>query len=79
MIYRGKVTNGQIVLETDVTLPEGAAVEVSIREESRDEPHDGDQQTLFDVFQRFVGSVDDLPADMSINHDHYLYGVPKQT
>ena len=79
MIYRGKVTNGQIVLETDVTLPEGAAVEVSIREESGDEPHDGDPQTLFDVFQRFVGSVDDLPADMSINHDHYLYGVPKQT
>lgn len=79
MIYRGKVTNGQIVLEKDVTLPEGAAVEVSIRAEPDGKPRETDRQTLFDVFQTFVGSIDDLPADMSINHDHYLYGAPKRT
>ena len=79
MIYRRKVTNGQIVLETDVTLPQGVAVEVSICEEPSDTPHEGDRQTLFDMFQPFVGSVDDSPADMSVNHDHYLYGAPKRT
>jgi len=25
-----------------------------------------------------VGGADDLPADFSVNHDHYLYGAPKQ-
>ena len=25
-----------------------------------------------------AGSAEDLPADLSINHDHYLYGTPKQ-
>ena len=25
-----------------------------------------------------AGSADDLPADLSIHHDHYLYGAPKQ-
>lgn len=25
-----------------------------------------------------AGSADDLPADLSINHDHYLYGTPKR-
>ena len=24
-----------------------------------------------------AGSAEDLPADLSINHDHYLYGTPK--
>jgi hypothetical protein len=25
-----------------------------------------------------AGSAAELPADLSINHDHYLYGTPKQ-
>ena len=25
------------------------------------------------------GTWDDVPADGSVNHDHYLYGAPKQT
>ena len=25
-----------------------------------------------------VGTAEDLPADLSINHDHYLYGTPKR-
>jgi hypothetical protein len=26
---------------------------------------------------RFAGTITDLPADSSINVDHYLYGAPK--
>ena len=26
-----------------------------------------------------AGTADDLPPDLSINHDHYLYGTPKQS
>lgn len=25
------------------------------------------------------GTWDDVPTDGSVNHDHYLYGAPKQT
>ena len=25
-----------------------------------------------------AGAADDLPADLSANHDHYLYGTPKR-
>jgi hypothetical protein len=25
-----------------------------------------------------AGMADDLPADLSVNHDHYLYGTPKR-
>lgn len=25
------------------------------------------------------GTADDLPSDLSVNHDHYLYGTPKQS
>jgi len=25
-----------------------------------------------------AGCANDLPSDLSLNHDHYLYGAPKQ-
>ncbi|MGB8354018.1 MAG: hypothetical protein WCD79_09050 [Chthoniobacteraceae bacterium] len=25
-----------------------------------------------------AGTAEDLPTDLSINHDHYLYGTPKR-
>lgn len=30
------------------------------------------------ALSEIAGCADDLPADLSINHDHYLYGTPKQ-
>jgi hypothetical protein len=27
---------------------------------------------------KLAGTVDDLPADMARNHDHYIHGAPKQ-
>ena len=26
-----------------------------------------------------AGTADDLPPDLSVNHDHYLYGTPKRS
>lgn len=34
--------------------------------------------TLFDRLKAFDGRADDLPADLALQHDHYLYGVPKR-
>jgi hypothetical protein len=29
--------------------------------------------------RRLAGSVQNLPSDMALNHDHYLHGRPKQS
>ena len=29
------------------------------------------------ALSKYVGTADDLPNDISANHDHYLYGMPK--
>ena len=34
--------------------------------------------SLLDQLGDVVGAVDDLPADLAENHDHYLYGTPKR-
>jgi hypothetical protein len=38
------------------------------------EPRTGWGAALLEI----AGSAEDLPADLSINHDHYLYGTPKR-
>ena len=72
MTYRGRVKNGVIVLNTPGALPEGAEVDVSPA------PADDDGPTWAEVFKDVIGKAEGLPADSSINHDHYLYGAPKQ-
>ena len=38
------------------------------------EPQTGWGAALLEI----AGSAEDLPADLSINHDHYLYGTAKR-
>jgi len=71
MIYRGQVKNGVVVLEDEVSLPDGTEVCVEPVEQ---EP----RKTLAERFENVIGVVDDLPADMAQNHDHYIHGTPKK-
>jgi hypothetical protein len=32
---------------------------------------------LAEMLLKYAGVIDDLPADIAKNHDHYLYGTPK--
>lgn len=75
MVYRGHIKNGRVELDEAAELPEGAEVQVSLR---ADGEVDAGGPTLYDSLKPFVGAVDDLPEDFSINHDHYLYGTPKR-
>ena len=77
MIYRGVVKNGIVILEDDVTLPEGIQVKVEPIE-TGSPGEEAEAPTLYERFKNIIGVVDDLPADMAKNHDHYLYGTPKQ-
>ena len=70
MTYKGHIKNGVAVLDGDVRLPEGAEVEVALRQ-----PVQPDQAaTFYERFADLIGSCCDLPPDMAKNHDHYLHG-----
>jgi hypothetical protein len=72
MTYRGQVKKGVIVLDPPVQLPEGAEVEVHAPGQIS---ADG---TWAEVFRDVIGQAEGLPADSSVNHDHYLYGAAKK-
>lgn len=71
MSYKGIVKNGQITLPPDAVLPEGATVMVEI--EVRDEDFPDWSRGLVKLTKDR-----DWPKDMSVNHDHYIHGTPKQ-
>jgi hypothetical protein len=73
MVYRGHVENGVIRLEDAPTLRDGAEVEVRLITE-------GEQAipSVCEVLKDFVGKAEGLPADASMNLDHYLYGTAKR-
>jgi hypothetical protein len=77
MIYFGRVKNGVIVLADSARLPEGAEVRIDLVPPAPVESN-GAIPALYDRLKPFIGSVTDLPSDASVNHDHYLYGSPKQ-
>ncbi len=79
MTYRGRVTNGVIVLEGGVRLQEGTDVRVEPIDANRD-ARGGTQETqsLCDGLLSFSGVVKEGPSDLARNHDHYLHGTPRR-
>jgi hypothetical protein len=82
MVYHGHIRNGQIVLDEQARLPEGAAVRVDVI--SNGEPSKGadDRQgdrrgSVWDRLLELSGTVEGLPPDASENLDHYLYDAPE--
>lgn len=76
MEYRGRVLKGVIVFEGTLKLPEGAEVAVRLIEPTK--PAAKNSSSVWDKLLELSGTVEGLPADMSENHDHYLYGTPKK-
>lgn len=72
MTYRGHVKNGVIVLDEAVAIPEGSEVDVNPVAPAKS------QLPLGKTLLKFAGIVEGLPEDLALNHDHYLYGVPKK-
>jgi len=79
MVYRGQVRNGQIVLEGDASLPEGAQVEVTVLGGNSSLPDKPEPPTLYERLKPFAGAAVGLPADMAENHDRYLHGREKKS
>ena len=81
MVYRGHVVSGAIQLEGAVVLPEGAEVRVELTAPAKEEL-DPSAPPIEDVLRAIVRDVpkeewDRLPADLSDNLDHYIYGTPR--
>jgi hypothetical protein len=71
MTYRGRIKQGVIVLEGDVSLPEGTEVAV--------EPISAPAEaSVWSNLLKLAGQAQDLPDDAAENVDHYLYGAPKK-
>ncbi|MFV1969173.1 MAG: hypothetical protein ACC628_27445 [Pirellulaceae bacterium] len=67
-LLKAVVQKGQIVLKHPLALPDGTPVKVQV-EASADNP-------LLEVAGQ---AVDMGVADGAEEHDHYIYGTPKQT
>jgi hypothetical protein len=79
MTYRGHVSNGVVILDNAVALPEGLTVQVEPLEVAAPTPDaEDDGPTLYERLEPLIGKLDGLPPDASVNVDHYLYGVPKR-
>ncbi|HLA83754.1 MAG TPA: hypothetical protein VJL29_03090 [Thermoguttaceae bacterium] len=79
MVYRGRVKNGVVVLDSSEVLPEGAEVRVELVPAESKEPLLDDQgQTLGQKLMKYAGRAVGLPEDAALQHDHYLYGAPKR-
>jgi hypothetical protein len=84
MTARGKIKNGKVVLEDPSDLPDGTEVEVRPAKKRKSavkvkKPKaKARPRTLADRLTNVMGKATGLPPDASVNHDHYLYGTPKQ-
>ena len=85
MTVRGKVKNGKVLLSDPKAIAEGTEVEVrpvkkrkpSSRTRKPAQPK-ARPRSLAERLANVMGKATGLPPDASINHDHYLYGLPKQ-
>ena len=73
MTIHAIIKEGKIVPTEPLSFADGTEVTITPREQENQEP-----TNLTDLLQKFVGVIDNLPSDLSTNHDHYLYGVPKK-
>ena len=64
-----------LIPDEQVVLPEGTALVAHIEEASP-----AAKQSDSSIDWLFANGVDDpaLPEDLSVQHDHYLYGQPKK-
>lgn len=77
MEYRGHIENGAVVLDEPAELPEGTAVNVQPVGKVRTVKTRRQPPTLYERLKPVIGKAKGLPADAALNHDHYLYGLPK--
>ena len=73
MTIQAIIKEGKVVPTEPLSFADGTKVTITPLELEDQEP-----TNVAELLQKFVGVIDNLPSDLSTNHDHYLYGVPKK-
>jgi hypothetical protein len=76
MTLEGRIENGRVVFDGPVPLLDGTPVRVEPLPKTETAPIRA--PSLLEQLGNVVGAIHDLPEDLAINHDHYLYGTPKK-
>jgi hypothetical protein len=84
MTVRGKVKKGKVLLDDPRAIPDGTEVEVRPAKKRKPPAKSAKSKpkarprSLAERLANVLGKATGLPPDASINHDHYLYGLPKR-
>lgn len=78
MMLEGHIEDGHVVLDTPVVLPDGTKVTVSVQSEGDKAKSEVELPSLYERLKSVAGKAKGLPADLALNHDHYLHGQPKR-
>ena len=78
MTLEGHIQDGCVVLTTPIPLPNGTKVTVSVHSDRDQTASESELPTLYERLKSVAGKAKGLPADLAINHDHYLHGQPKR-
>lgn len=79
MVFQGRVENGVVVVDGDVSLPEGAEVSVVVRESTAETPEKMTEEQLR-RYREALARIDTLPDEnpgdtfSGADHDRVLYG-----
>jgi hypothetical protein len=77
MTLHGTLSQGMILLDHPLTLPEGTRVEVVLTPIASPDGKPTGKPTFLDMLE-FAGCMPDMPADFAAQHDHYIHGMPKK-
>lgn len=71
--------DGRVVVPDEpVQIPEGRPLRVRIEEVQQEDRAHSSRETLLRLGREAEELNPDLPSDLALNHDHYLYGAPKR-
>jgi hypothetical protein len=87
--YRGTIEKGRLVLESGEQLRDGQEVTVMLRHARAAAPgargkkpsrRAGVKDSLLSLITELgeIAGDDGMPSDLSLEHDHYIYGSPKK-
>lgn len=78
MSYRGHIKNCVVVLDDELTLPDGAEVTVDLCISRQIDAGEEDAPALYKRLEPVIETAKGLPSDLAENHDHYLHGRSKK-
>jgi hypothetical protein len=81
MVIQGRIQDGVVVLENNVSVPEGTEVTVVVRaapEPAREIISEAERRRVVEIMDRIAALPDENPGDTfsGAEHDRVLYGAP---